>query len=61
MRILFIIVAVVFCLALALGFSALLGYGASWVLSYFGVKVPWYVCSVGIFILGAIFGKGASK
>jgi hypothetical protein len=56
-----IVIIVGLCVALALGFSAALGYGASWVLSYFGVKVLWYVCSVGIFILGAIFGKGASK
>jgi len=50
-----------FALVLALGFSASLGFGASWVLGYFGVKVPWYVCSVAIFILGAIFKAGGSK
>lgn len=31
-----------FCIA----FGALGGIAASWVLSYFGVFVPWYVCWV---------------
>jgi hypothetical protein len=61
MRILAIIVIVVLCVALACAMGAGMGYGASWVLSYFGVKVPWYVCWVAIMILGAVFGKGASK
>lgn len=38
--------------------SAGMGWAASWVLSAFGVHVAWYVCSVGIFLLGAIFGRG---
>jgi len=47
--------------ALAAAISAGLGWLAAWVLSYFGVHVPWYVCSVGIFILSAIFGRNGSS
>jgi len=59
MRIVAIIVVGLLCLAFAAAISAGLGFGASWVLSYFGVAVPWYVCSVALFILGSIFGSGA--
>jgi hypothetical protein len=37
------------------------GMLSSRVLSYFSVHVPWYVCSVAMFILGGIFGAGRSK
>lgn len=40
-------------------FSALLGLAAAWVPGHFGVHVAWYVCSVGIFILGSIFKAGS--
>lgn len=50
-----------FILALGFGFSAILGIAAAWVLTYFGAHVPWYVCSVAIFILGAVFRGGSSK
>jgi hypothetical protein len=55
--------ALLLCLALgaAVGFSCLMGWAASWVLSYFGVHVPWYVCSVAIFIIGTIFPSGSSE
>ncbi len=53
----------IFLVALAVGlgagFSCLLGWAASWVLGYFGVKVPWFVCSVAVFILGSIFSRSS--
>jgi hypothetical protein len=49
-------------MALSVSFSCLLGYAASWVLSHFGVKVAWYVCSVAIWLLMVIFRqRGSSK
>ena len=51
--------AAVLLVALAGAFSALIGLAAHWVLSHFGVIVPWYVCSVALFILGSLFRAGA--
>lgn len=47
-------------LAAWLGVTALLGIGAAWVLSYFGLVVPWYVCAVALFILSSIFRFGVT-
>lgn len=48
---------VLFFFAVWFAISAGLGWLAAWVLSYFGVHVPWYVCSVALFIIGTLFGK----
>lgn len=42
-------------LLVILAFGAIGGIAASWVLSYFGVHVPWYVCWVGLALLGGTF------
>lgn len=51
---------VIFFLALSIGISCAMGWAASWVLGYFGIHVPWYVCSVAMFLLGAILRRGGS-
>jgi hypothetical protein len=38
----------------------MLGTASSWVLNFFGVHVPWYVCAVGCLIISALVG-GRSK
>ncbi len=52
--------AVALVFMLAAGIYSALGALASWVLSFVGVSVPWYACAVGLFIIGAVFGR-ASK
>lgn len=43
-------------------FAFIAGSGllAAWVLGYFGVHVPWFVCSVALFLISA-FVRGVSK
>jgi hypothetical protein len=48
-------------LVVGVAFSCIIGWLASWVLGYFGIHVPWYVCSVGAFVLGCIFRGGRSS
>jgi hypothetical protein len=45
---------IVFVLALAVGILGALGWVLSWVLGFFGLVVPWYVCAVIWFLLGAV-------
>lgn len=59
MKTLGIVQAFLVLVAFGLAIGALMGVAAAWVLSYFGVIVPWYVCWVGIIILGSIF-KGVT-
>lgn len=49
----FLLVLLFFCM-----FSYGLGLASAWVLGYFGVHVPWYVCSVAIMIVGFVFNGG---
>lgn len=53
------LVAVILVLALAVVIYALLGLALSWVLTFFGLQVPWFPCAVLFWLLSLMFHRSS--